>query len=68
MPAPTKEEIEELMRGVAEENVSQFDELIHDLIDITISLKHKSGGNNASRRNLMEKTMQQFLSDNQEKS
>ena len=68
MPAPTSEEIKELMRGVAEENVSQFDELIRDLIDITISLKHKSGGNNASRRNLMEKTMHQFLTNIQEKS
>ena len=68
MPAPTSEEIQELMHIVADENVSQFDELIRDLIDITISLKHKSGGNNASRRNLMEKTMNQYLSNIQEES
>ena len=61
---PSNKELEELIKEVVEESKTPLDELTRNLIEIAISQKHKSGGSNQTRRDLMEKTMNQYLSDN----
>lgn len=50
----------ELMRQLAEESKTDADEITNELIDIAMSLKHRSDST-TSRRELMEKTLNQFL-------
>ena len=59
----SKKELEELLQEVVEESDSALDKLVRNLIEIAVSQKHKSGGSNQTRRDLMEKTMNQHLTD-----
>ena len=61
---PSNKELKELMKEVIEESDTPLDELTRNLIEIAVSQKHKSGGSNQSRRDFMEKTMNQYLADN----
>lgn len=57
---PSNQSTAELMRQLAEESKTDADEITNELIDIAMSLKHRSDST-TSRRDLMEKTLNQFL-------
>jgi hypothetical protein len=60
---PSKEELEAEYREIASKLVNHEDQLIRDLIEITVAQKHNSGTSVRSRRDFMEKKMNQFLID-----
>ena len=64
----SKKELEELLQEVVEESDSALDKLVRNLIEIAVSQKHKSGGSNQTRRDFMEKNMNQYLADNMKES
>jgi hypothetical protein len=60
---PSTEELEAELRAIASKLENHEDQLIRDLIEITVSQKHNSGTSVRSRRDFMEKIMNQFLID-----
>ena len=60
---PSKDELEAELRAIANKLEHPEDQLIRDLIEITVSQKHNSGTSVRSRRDFMEKKMNQFLID-----
>ena len=60
---PSKDELEAEYRAIASKLEHPGDQLIRDLIEITVSQKHNSGTSVRSRRDFMEKKMNQFLID-----
>jgi hypothetical protein len=60
---PSTEELEAEFRAIASKLENHEDQLIRDLIEITVSQKHNSGTSVRSRRDFMEKKMNQFLID-----
>ena len=63
---PSKEELEAELRAIASNIEIPEEQLIKDLIEITVSQKHNSGTSVRSRREFMEKKMNQFLIDKKE--
>jgi hypothetical protein len=49
-----------LLKQLAEESKTDIDTISNELVEIAISLKHKSKSS-SSRRDLMEKTMNQHI-------
>ena len=62
---PSKKELDELLQEVVEEADTELDKLARSLIEIAVSQKYKTEGSSQTRRALMEKTMNQYLTDNQ---
>ena len=57
---PSSNETSDLMKKLAEESKTDADLITNELLEIAMSLKHKAKSS-SSRRDLMEKTMNQFL-------
>jgi len=55
-----------LMKELAEKSKTDADLITNELLEIAMSLKHKAKSS-TSRRDLMEKTMNQFLINKDEK-
>ena len=62
----SSEDLANEIREIAKKLDSKEDQLIRDLIEITVSQKHNSGTSVRSRREFMEKKMAQYLIDNLE--
>ena len=60
---PSKDELEAEYRAIANKLEHPEDQLIRELIEITVSQKHNAGTSVRSRRDFMEKKMNQFLID-----
>ena len=61
----SKKELDELLQEVVKEADTELDKLARSLIEIAVSQKYKTEGSSQTRRALMEKTMNQYLTDNQ---
>ena len=64
----SNEDIKKVMLAAVEESKTELDQLIQELISTAISQRYKTGGNEKSRRDFMEKMMNQYISDNMENS
>jgi hypothetical protein len=66
MIAMENDEFKKMLREVADNANTPLDDLISELIEVAVSQKYKSGGNNSTRRDYMEKIMNEHLSNNKE--
>ena len=63
---PSNNETANLMKELAEQSKTDADLISNEHLEIAMSLKHKAKST-SSRRDLMEKTMNQFLANKDEK-
>jgi len=61
---PSADELATELRNIAKKLETNEDQLIRDLIEITVSQKHNSGTSIKSRRDFMERVLNQYLIDN----
>ena len=57
------DEFNKMLREAVENANTPLDDLIGELIEIAVSQKHKSGGSNSTRRDYMEKIMNEHLAN-----
>ena len=60
------DEFSKMLREVADKTNTPLDDLIGELIEVAVSQKYKSGGNNTTRRDYMEKIINEHLANNKE--